>query len=809
MGIWTLLRDHNEILLLSALITAVSLGLVLQMRYRKQKKKLTMARRHVEMGLRFYDEDDRFLSIKDKDRRYYLINTAHVSALQKTKEDFIGRRDEDVFEKELAEKLREADEKVLETGERIRQEITWQGRIYRMHKFPLTLPHGEKGVGARAEDITDAVKRREERERVIRRNEILLDVSAKDFRSTHEQLDYVLKQALVMTESSYGYIYLYDALERTFMLENFAQKGIVTTGRKEKKQIYRLERMGLWSESVKTGKPMIHNRASDLASEKLLTSTSAFNMMTVPVIMEEKIVAVIGVANTPEGYSTMDAEELSLLMTGVWNAKERRESTVELKKANLDLAENKDKLALILNSSAEGIYGMDVEGNFTFINKSALKLLGYEDAQELIGKNCHELIHHSTEEGLPVSRERCRIYDAIDHGDTMTDEGDVFHRKDGSFFPVRYSTHPQVLEGEIIGSVVTFSDITDRKKQEEEVLYLSYHDALTGLYNRTYLEKIRTDLTSEKNMPLCVVVGDVNGLKLSNDIFGHKKGDEFLRRIAEIIESSTREEDLLFRVGGDEFYLFLKNTQEETAQRIMERITRSISEEDFHGIRGGIALGLSVMKTEEASLEHVMNDAEQKMYREKTLKKNKESIRQLQNVIEIIMKKEEERIHAENTMKIAEAMGASMGMTEEELTKLKDAAYVHDIGKITKIMSSSDENPLTVSRKDHAVIGYRILNSFEQTMDLARIVLSHHEKWDGSGYPKGLKGEEIPLLSRIITVAERYDRLTSDFGRNPLKREEALEIMKSESGRILDGTLVDVLARLEENPENKTGSGGQ
>lgn len=187
------------------------------------------------------------------------------------------------------------------------------------------------------------------------------------------------------------------------------------------------------------------------------------------------------------------------------------------------------------------------------------------------------------------------------------------------------------------------------------------------------------------------------------------------------------------------------------------------------------------MKTEGASLEHVMNDAEQKMYREKTLKKNKESIRQLQNVIEIIMKKEEERIHAENTMKIAEAMGASMGMTEEELTKLKDAAYVHDIGKITKIMSSSDENPLTVSRKDHAVIGYRILNSFEQTMDLAR----------------------------IITVAERYDRLTSDFGRNPLKREEALEIMKSESGRILDGTLVDVLARLEENPEKKAGSGGQ
>jgi len=294
-------------------------------------------------------------------------------------------------------------------------------------------------------------------------------------------------------------------------------------------------------------------------------------------------------------------------------------------------------------------------------------------------------------------------------------------------------------------------------------------------------------------------VGDVNGLKLSNDIFGHKKGDEFLVKIAQIIRENTREEDIVFRVGGDEFYLFMKNTNEDTARTIMDRISSSISEEDFHGVRGGIALGLSVMNSKEMSLDEIMTDAEQKMYREKTLTKSKDNTRQLKSLIDIIMKSEEEREHAENTVKIAEDIGKALSLTEDMLNKLKDAAFVHDIGRITQIMSEKENRNGLSTRKDHAVIGYRILNSFDSTMDIARIVLSHHEKWDGSGYPKGLVGEEIPLLSRIITVAERYDRLTSRFSLTPLTKEDAFSVMKMESGTILDGTLVALLIEGKEN----------
>lgn len=797
---WAITQQINDIrenpLMLPVMILAVLLILHI-LNHRKMKKKLMTAERYVEMGLRFYDQDNRYLSIKDDKYRYFLVNEAYTALFDKRKADFLGKNDENIFDEEMAEKLHEVDRKVLETGEEIQQILIWKGRTYKLQKFQLVLPGGEKGVGAYTEDITDIVKRREEREKIIKRNEILLDVTVKDFSSSQEQMDYVLMKALVLTDSSYGYIYLYNEVDRLFTLENFAKDGRVTSRRKSANMIYSLDRTKLWSESVISRKPMIYNGRKKIHEEQAEESYP-FNLMTVPVIMEDTVLAVIGVANKEEGYSNEDAEELSLLMNGVWNAKERRETTQELQKANIKLASSEEKLTLILNSSAEGIYGMDVHGHFTFINKSALALLGYEDAKDLIGTNCHEKIHHSTREGVAVSREDCQIYESIGKGNIITEENEVFFRKDGSPFTVRYSAHPQIQEGKIIGSVVTFADITERKKQEEEVLYLSYHDALTGLYNRTYLEKISTEFEREEYMPMSIVVGDVNGLKLSNDIFGHRKGDEFLKRIAEIIRSQTRKDDLLFRVGGDEFYLFLRNTEEEAAEEIMQRITDSIQSEDFHGVRGGIALGLSVMENNQTTIESVMNDAEQKMYREKTVSKSEESTKQLKSLVGIIMGREEERVHAENTVLLADAIGKELSLSEEEMTKLRDAAYIHDIGKITRFMSEGEDQYILPTRKDHAVIGYRILNSFEETMDLARIVLSHHEKWNGSGYPKGLKGKEIPLLSRIIAVAERFDRLTSRLNEDSLSEKEAFEVMKKESDMILDGSLVDILITIRE-----------
>lgn len=749
---------------------------------------------YVNLAMDFFNADNRYLSFKDQEKRYFMVNRAFLDLHQQREEQFIGKKDQDVFDKELAIELERMDDEVLQTNKAVVKVLYGKDRVYRFHKFPVLLPGKKKGIGINVEDITEDIAYEKELARNIRRNEILINAFAKDYDSSHDQMDYVLNQALEITGSDYGYIYLFDESKKLFSLENFAVKGKVSSKRRSYKQNYSLDKMGLWSKSVKTREAQIFNRVK--RSGRREEEDDHFNLMTVPVIIEDQVVAVVGVANNPKGYTRMDTEELSLLMIGAWNAKFRRESTLQLRDMNTELLEHKEKLILILNSSADGIYGMDKEGNFTFINKSALCLLGYEKVQDLIGKNCHKMIHHHRKDGTEYPSEECRVYDSINRGKVFSCEDEVFTRKDGSSFSVRYSAHPQIRNGEIIGAAITFSDITEQKKREEEILYLTYHDPLTGLYNRSYLEKVHGELEKEKHYPLSIVVGDVNGLKLSNDIFGHHRGDLFLKRTADVIKKSIREEDLVFRVGGDEFYLFLKNTREEEAKAVMEMIQKAVELEDFNGIRGSISLGLYVKTGNELSLEEALNDAEQSMYREKTVRAKMEGKRQLAFLIQHLMSYPKERTHAENTRNYAEAIGKVLQLKQDELRDLEDAAYLHDIGKIPTLLGRSKwEMSFYPTRKDHAIIGYRILNSFEETAGIAKAVLSHHEKWNGTGYPKGLVGEEIPLLSRIIAVAEKFDRLTGVSYGEPMSKEKALRHLDQEKGNTLDPVVVEALKK--------------
>lgn len=774
------------------LLFVVVLGLSI-LHLRKFRNKGKECAEYVDLSLDFFNEDNRYLSIKDEEKRYFLVNRAFLALHGKEEEVFLGKRDRELIDEDLAALMEAMDEKVLSNAQVVEEEIASRGRVYRVRKFPVRLPGKRKGIGVNALDITEDVEYQQVKDRIIRRNEILIEAFEKEFATSHDQMDYVLNQALALTESDYGYIYFYDAEKKLFSLENFAIQGRVSSKRRSFRQNYRLENMGLWSQSVVSRQPMIYNRMKRGERQNQL-GENTFNLMTVPVLLEDQVVAVVGVANNPKGYGKTDAEELSILMTGAFTAKERREFTVALKAANQDLQENKEKLTLILNSSTEGIYGMDTEGRFTFVNESALHLLGYDKMEELIGKNCHELIHHQRKNGEPYPAEDCSIYQAIPRGETVTSEEEIFLRKDGTSFAVRFSAHPQMSGREITGAVVTFSDITTRKIQEENVRYLTYHDPLTGLYNRAYLDKVYRELEDPVQEPLCIVVGDVNGLKLSNDIFGHARGDLFLKRIAEVIQRTIREEDLVFRVGGDEFYIFLRNTLEDDARRVMERITEAVEKEDYKGVRGSISLGLSLKDQGKTTLEEALNDAEQNMYREKTLRAKMEGKRQFSYLISQLMHYPTERTHAENTRTYASAIGKVLSLPQDRQKALEDAAYLHDVGKIPAIFNHNLGEPAVYpTRKDHAVVGYRILNSFEETLDIAKAVLSHHEKWNGTGYPKGLSGEEIPLSSRIIAVAEKYDRLTCGSYGEALSQEKALEKIRQHRGVTLDPAVVDAL----------------
>lgn len=478
------------------------------------------------------------------------------------------------------------------------------------------------------------------------------------------------------------------------------------------------------------------------------------------------------------------------------------ERTGELHQANVRLEENKNQLQLILDSTAEAIYGIDTSGKCTFCNMSCIKLLGYNRPEELLGKNMHQQIHHSRRDGTSFPIDECKIFRSIKQGKGNDAEDEVFWRFDGTSFDVEYHSYPQIRNGVVIGGVITFLDITDRKKREEEIRYLSCQDTLTGLHNRRCFEENLIKIDIPDNLPISIIFADINGLKMTNDIFGHVAGDELIKKSSEILMQSCRENDLVARVGGDEFIILLPKTNKENAEMIVSRIRNGFLNARVAAIKCSISLGSDMKKIPEQSLEEVMANAENAMYKDKTM--NRKSINK--DIIDTIIgtlhsKCPQEKQHSIAVSKLCGEVGSALHLSESQIMKLKQAGYLHDIGKIIL-----DENILskdTLSEEEyekmqqHSVVGYRILNLFDNTLDLAEYVYSHHERWDGNGYPRGLKGEEIPLISRVISIVEIYDRVLNTGELSMAERKRAaIKVIKEGVGKQFDPSIAELFARL-------------
>lgn len=258
-------------------------------------------------------------------------------------------------------------------------------------------------------------------------------------------------------------------------------------------------------------------------------------------------------------------------------------------------------------------------------------------------------------------------------------------------------------------------------------------------------------MDTERNLPLSIIMGDMNGLKLTNDIFGHAAGEMLLQKGAAILKKVCRADDIIARIGGDEFVILLPKTDFEDCQSIMERIKGEFSKEHFKAIKGSISMGCAVKKRLDQDITQILQDAETQMYLDKTLHRKNNDREQMLRIVETLHERNpREKEHAEWVSAICERIGRLLGLPEREIVLLQKAGYLHDIGKIVLL---DDGTPGKEGEmQQHPVIGYRILNSFEDTMDLAECVLAHHERWDGSGYLKGLKGNEIPKLARIIAL---------------------------------------------------------
>jgi putative nucleotidyltransferase with HDIG domain len=289
---------------------------------------------------------------------------------------------------------------------------------------------------------------------------------------------------------------------------------------------------------------------------------------------------------------------------------------------------------------------------------------------------------------------------------------------------------------------------------------------------------------------------------MTNDIFGHATGDALIKKASEILQKACRQNDVIIHLGGDEFVILLPNTAKENAKKILSRINSGFADAHIEAIKCSISLGLDTKQSPDQSLNEIIANAENDMYNDKTM--NRMAINK--DIIDTIIKTLHERSprekqHSINVGEMCSEMGAALRLPETEISKLKRAAYLHDIGKIVLDKSIllkdkfSDEE--LEKMQQHSVVGYRILSLFDDTLDLAEYIYGHHERWDGAGYPRGLKGKQIPLISRIITVVETYDRVLNR-GELPLEDRKlaALDVIKNGAGTQFDPKIAELFVQI-------------
>jgi len=331
---------------------------------------------------------------------------------------------------------------------------------------------------------------------------------------------------------------------------------------------------------------------------------------------------------------------------------------------------------------------------------------------------------------------------------------------------------------------------------------LSYHDELTGLYNRRFYEEEMKRIDTSRNLPLTIIMGDVNGLKLVNDSFGHAVGDELLKKAAQAIKKGCRADDVIARLGGDEFIAILPNTGKTEMNAIINRIKSNVDSEKISDLEISISFGYGTKENENQNIQDIFKSAEDSMYRQKLGESSSIKSKTIDLIMNTLYEKNpREQLHSKRVSETCEFISQSMNLSEADSQQMKIAGLMHDIGKIgidehvlnsTGLLNHDEWEEI----RRHSEVGYRILSSCNEFAEIAESVLEHHERWDGKGYPKGLQGEEISLAARIIAIADSFDAMTGERTyKSSLSVDEALEEIMKCAGTQFDPNITKVFVK--------------
>lgn len=457
------------------------------------------------------------------------------------------------------------------------------------------------------------------------------------------------------------------------------------------------------------------------------------------------------------------------------------------------LEESEEKYRDLIEALPLGVIELDREGIIESVNQSALDILGCSRA-DLLKK--HFTAVEAIEEGN--LRSYFKLFDYAVNGERKIPAEIVFTGADGSETYVETS-YNLVKKGPRIANIqVLLEDITDSKKTRRELEYLRFHDQLTGLYNRAFMDQEIKRLDVSRKLPMSIILGDINGLKLVNDAFGNDEGDRLLCMIADIFRRSCRREDIIARYGEDEFIVLLPNTDAETVSGIGNRIMemcKSISRDHFHFV---MSLGKATKTGLETGFNEILTEARDLLYRNKLTGGKSVPGNAVTALVDSLMGRGyETKEHIKRIEKMADQIANALQLPKSQSDDLILLASLHDLGKVAipdEILKEKEK----LSREDWEIIrsypeiGYNIARQSFKFSHIADYILSHHERWDGKGYPRQLKEEDIPLLSRIMAILDAYDVMrTGRFYKKTLSKKEAVRELRECSGSQFDPALVE------------------
>lgn len=468
-------------------------------------------------------------------------------------------------------------------------------------------------------------------------------------------------------------------------------------------------------------------------------------------------------------------------------AEEMKVQNDALMKSEVELVDSLSYRRAILNALPDIIFLVNADG-------LVLEQIGYNtstiiDTSNFVGNNLRDVL---------VDKDLCE--NIIEKSKITLKTSNVelleiclINDKTEEYFDIRFAECTTETVLVLIRNMTTF------QKQLKDINYLTNFDQLTGLLNRVNLRKQMNELLKGKRLPFTIIVADINGIKLVNSSYGFEVGDVFIKTFSDILLSVNYPGKILGYYGGGQFCIVLENADEKNAEEFVKLVKEECKLHYVKDINITAAFGYYCIHDEYSSIDYAVNSAEKFLL----ANKHKEYANNHINTVEIInrtlqAKSPREQFHSDRVAELCVKFAVACGFSEKEQKEMHTAGLLHDIGKIgirEDILDKPgklDDNEFVEMRR-HPEIGFKILEASGNMKEIASIIVSHHEKWDGTGYPYRLKGEDIPFKSRMITIIDAYDAMVSDRSyRKGMPQDVAVSELIKCKGTQFDPELVDI-----------------